>query len=207
MKGLNFTSKDFDAIKLAIKEGGKIWESKHVSDVKRKIKDHYRAIQGEQCCYCRKNFKGEFNMVLDIEHVLPQGNSKFKKFMFTITNLSVACKRCNMLVKKDDISFISDTADFSKDPFLSDNYKLIHPNVDNYFHHLHYDASIRNLETMIKYTISGDSNKGHFTYNYFRLNELEVDSFNKSQGALGHVDISSAIDPDIALEIENLLEQ
>lgn len=205
MKGLALDEVDIASIKLAISEGGKIWNSKHLDVVKRKIKDHYRDTQGEQCCYCRKNSNGEFNMVLDIEHVLPQGNANFRKLMFTPTNLSVACKRCNMLVKKDDISFISDTADFSTTYFLSDNYKLIHPNIDSYYCHLSYAVSIRNFETMIKYTVVGDSSKGNFTYNYFKLNELEIDSFNKSQGAQGRIEVSSAIDPETALDIENLL--
>lgn len=162
-------------------------------------------MQGEQCCYCRKNFVGEFNMVLDIEHVLPQGNPLFKKFMFNLLNLSVACKRCNMNIKKDDISFISDFASLAIDPFLSKNYKLIHPNIDEYYFHMNYEVSIRNLETMIKYSINNDSEKGRFTYGYFKLNELEVDSFNKSQGAPGRTEISESIDQDIAMEIEQLL--
>ena len=205
MNGLNLIEEDANAIKLAISEGGKIWESKHLEPLKRKIKNHYRDIQGEQCCYCRKNSNGEFNMVLDIEHVLPKGKTEFKKFMFRLENLSVACKRCNMLVKKDDISFISEQADFTTSPFLSNNYKFIHPNVDRYFDHLFYDVSIKNAETMIKYTAVVGSDKGEFTYEYFKLNELEVDSINQAQGVQEMANISSSIDDDIALEIEELL--
>lgn len=205
MNGLNFLEEDTDAINLAISEGGKVWTSKHLDPLKRKIKDHYRGIQGEQCCYCRKNTNGEFNMVLDIEHVLPKGKPDFKKFMFCLENLSVACKRCNMLVKKDDISFISEEADILTTPFLSSNYKFIHPNIDIYFDHLSYDVSIKNSETMIKYTVVAGSYKGGFAYGYFRLNELEVDSFNQAQGIQVTANVSSSIDDDLALEIEALL--
>jgi len=205
MGGLVITEADVNAIKLAKSEGGKIWKSKHLDPLKRKVKDHYREVQGEQCCYCRKNSIGEFRMVLDIEHVLPQGKSEFKKFMFCLKNLSVACKRCNMLIKKDDISFISEQADFSNYPFLSTNYKFIHPNVDSYYDHLSYDVSIKNTETMIKYTIASGSDKGSFTYTYFKLDELEVGSFNRAQGLPAVASVSNSIDRDIALEIEELL--
>jgi uncharacterized protein (TIGR02646 family) len=205
MNGLNLTEADTNAIKLAMSEGGDIWNSSHLKPLKRKIKTYYRNMQGEQCCYCRKNSNGEFNMVLDIEHVLPKGRPEFKKFMFRIENLSVACKRCNMSVKNDDISFISGQADFSIQPFFSGNYKFIHPNVDNYFDHLSYDVTIRNAQKMIKYTAVNDSAKGQFTYDYFKLNELEVDSFSKAQGAQEMFNVSSSIDDDIAHEIEELL--
>lgn len=205
MNGLDLTEEDKNSIRLAISEGGDIWNSGHLTQLKRKIKNHYRDIQGEQCCYCRKNSNGEFNMVLDIEHILPKGRPEFKKFMFRIQNLSVACKRCNMSVKKDDISFTSDQADFSIEPFLSGNYKFIHPNVDAYFDHLSYDVTIRNDQTMIKYTAVNGSAKGEFTYDYFRLNELEIDSFSQAQGVQEMPEVSNSIDDDIAHEIEQLL--
>lgn len=205
MIGFNFDTDDIASIKLAINEGGKIWDSKHLDGLKKKIKAHYRTHQGEQCCYCRKNSHGEFNMVLDIEHILPKGRTQFRKFMFNIINLSVSCKRCNMLVKKDDISFITETADFENTPFDSANYKFIHPNVDKYFQHLIYEVSIKNDVTMIKYSVVASSYKGAFTYKYFKLNELEIDSFNRSQGLDENVEISNSIASDIALEVEQLL--
>jgi hypothetical protein len=203
MNGLTFNQDDLMAIECAKNEGGRVWYSAHLSELKAKIKAYYRVSQGEQCCYCRKNTNGEFNMVLDIEHILPQ--SIFSQFMFEINNLSVSCKRCNMMIKKNDISFIAEGANIVEIPFLSSNYKFIHPNLDQYFDHISYEVSIRNNETMIKYSVVMESEKGSYTYDYFKFHELEVDSFNRAQGIESNVAISDQIDSNLALEIDQLL--
>jgi hypothetical protein len=85
------TKEDLILIQEVIEEGGDIWANPKLDLLKRKIKDYYREKLNDRCCYCRKNTVGEFNMVLDIEHVLPKG--KFEKFMFNPQNMSMSCKR------------------------------------------------------------------------------------------------------------------
>lgn len=200
---LVFTKVDIGNIESAIKNGGNIWENPALDEFKAKVKSYYRNALGEQCCYCRKNTLGEFKMVLDIEHVLPK--SKFVNLMFTAYNLSVSCKRCNMNIKKEDVSFLTDVALVNQNPQNRDLYKFIHPNFDPYFSHLEYHTQTVNQQKIIKYKIVADSKKGQFTYDYFKLFELEVDSINEAQGVKQVDDLSNAIAPDIAKRIEKLL--
>ena len=195
---------DISNIEAAIQAGGKIWENDLLADFKQKIKAYYRGILGEQCCYCRKNSLGEFKFVLDIEHILPK--SVFSHLMFTMYNLSVSCKRCNMSIKNQDVSFLSDVTAVTANPKDTSLYKFIHPNFDDYFSHLNFYTKIENQQKIIKYTIVADSAKGQFTYDYFKLEELETDSINMAQGVKEAEDISEIIKPEIAKRIEDLLK-
>ena len=124
------TQGDVDAIKNSIDnclQNGitNIWDDQGLALVKQKIKTQYRGLLGEQCCYCRKNIHGEFKMVLDIEHILPK--SKYLQFSLSPFNLSVSCKKCNMNIKGEDISFLKDPIIAHDEPENVDNYKFIHP--------------------------------------------------------------------------------
>jgi len=113
MQAYRLTQEDISNIQIAIREGGKIWSSPHIAGFKRSIKDYYRVQQNEQCCYCKRVTVGEFRMVLDIEHILPKGNQAYRKYMFEPKNLSIACKRCNMKIKKQDVSFVSQNSNLT----------------------------------------------------------------------------------------------
>ncbi len=201
---LDITPQDLANIETAIAGGGKIWDNELLKDFKIKIKIYNRHKQNEQCCYCRKNFGGEFNMVIDIEHVLPKKH--FKHLMFATYNLSISCKRCNMNIKNEDISFVTDIIAVNANPTDTNLYRIIHPNFDNYFTHLEYYSKITNDRKIIKYKVLADSSKGQFTYDYFKLTELEIDSLNKAQGLNETEELSEKIDPDIAKRIEDLLK-
>lgn len=200
---MNFTEEDIANIKAAIIAGGKIWDNTLLVVVKRKIKNHNRYLQSQQCCYCRRSLADEFNLVIDIEHVLPKGD--YSEFMFDLFNLSVSCKRCNMEIKKDDVSFISDINAVRANPKDSDLYKLIHPNLDNFFAHISYHVAIANTKNIVKYQIINDSPKGDYTYNYFELDKIENEALNQAQGIAISEKLSEIIDPAIADEIRNLL--
>lgn len=184
----------------------KIWGNKKLAGVKAKIKAHYRSLLEESCCYCCKNIHGEFKLVLDIEHILPKAH--FKKFEFSPFNLSVACKRCNMNIKQDDTSFLKDLDVAKINPTDTANYKIIHPNLDYYYDHLCYETAIRNNSKMVKYTVANDSDKGAFTYEYFRLKELEIDTINIAQGIVTEQKKFSDLMPSkVVKDIEALLKE
>ncbi|MBY7955544.1 HNH endonuclease [Vibrio fluvialis] len=204
MQPYKLTGEDHANIIKAINEGGKIWESKHISDFKDKVKQHYRTEQKEQCCYCKRITFGEFKMVLDIEHILPKGNEKFKRFMFEPKNLSVACRRCNVNIKKADVSFLVKGATFDKDFEASKKYLFLHPHTDNYWKSIEYKVAVENDIYLIKYTVVNNCPKGEYTYKYFKLSELEIETVDTAQG-IKNIEISPAIDDDIAIEIQNLL--
>lgn len=190
-------------ISAAIQAGGNIWENPLIDSFKQKAKIYYRDLLVEQCCYCRKNTLAEFKMILDIEHILPK--SKFPQYMFATFNLSVSCKRCNLNIKKEDTSFVTDLVQADNEPQQSGLYKLIHPNLDDYFQHISYYTQTINNKKIIKYRIVNESIKGQFTYDYFKLSELEVDSLNQAQGLKDDEAVSELIDPATAKQIEDLL--
>ncbi|MDF7812850.1 hypothetical protein [Hymenobacter sp. YC55] len=192
---------DIKQIFKAIREGGDIWENKLLETSKRKFKDNYRGSNNEQCCYCRRGTDGEFSMVLDIEHILPK--SKFKKLIFDEINLSVSCKRCNMNVKRERTDFVDESTIMSN--YTNSNaYEIAHPNLDNYFHHITYNAQVVNNIKIIKYFIRDA--KGQYTYDFFRLNELEVDSLNKAQGVIG-LDNDSENITSLMQNIKDIIEK
>ena len=204
MQAYRLIQEDISNIQVAIREGGNIWSSPHIADFKRSIKDYYRIQQNEQCCYCKRVTVGEFRMVLDIEHILPKGNQAYRKYMFEPKNLSIACKRCNMEIKKQDVSFVAQNSNLTPNFENSQNYLFIHPHSDNYWDYLEYSMVVDNDIMLIQYSVNNDQPKGHYTYDYFKLNELEIDIVSEAQG-LVEESISLEIDQDIALEIQELL--
>lgn len=194
---MNLTEQDIQNIETAVAAGGDIWNNPLVSDFKRRVKEYYRNLGNEQCCYCKKNFQGEFNMVIDIEHILPKGKPEFRELMFVLTNLNVACKRCNMNIKSTKTDFLHSINTAANNHEDSNQYKFIHPNSDVYFDHLEVFQRIENDKKLIKYRVVADSSKGNYTYKYFRLNELEIDSINQAQGLKQKTELSDKIDKSI----------
>lgn len=197
---------DIGLITGAIKNGGDIWNNVALKPVKDKIKEYHRKIQNEACCYCRRDTTGEFKMVLDIEHILPKSHAKFKKHMFTICNLSVSCKRCNMKVKGIKTDFIVDIDLASENPCDKELFHFIHPNSDNYYDHIEYIVEIVNDCRIIKYIPLDSSPKGEYTYTFFRLEELERDAMDETQG-VDTVIISDSINQEISAEIAELFKE
>jgi uncharacterized protein (TIGR02646 family) len=156
------------------------WESELVSDIKKRIKDFHLELNGKMCCYCYRDLTGEFSLVIDIEHVLPKRH--FRPLTFDIKNLSVACKRCNMKMKRDKLDFLNLPVEMAEIA-ISDKYKIIHPNIDDKNSHLKRVALQCSDIRIVKYVPIGNSEKGLFSYQYFQLKELEIDSFDAAQNA------------------------
>lgn len=201
---LDITQADWENVKLAIQDGGKIWDHKLLVDFKRKVKDYNRHLQSEQCCYCRRSLADEFNMVIDIEHVLPKG--QYAHLMFELFNLSVSCKRCNMEIKGEDVSFISDINESKNNAQDKSLYKLIHPNFDDYFQHISFFVKTINAKSVVKYKVIGNSEKGDFTYKYFQLSDIERETLNQAQGIKVAEKLSEKVPQTIAKEIQQLLK-
>ncbi|MGN6417675.1 MAG: hypothetical protein ACTHMC_09300 [Pseudobacter sp.] len=190
-------------IKNAISMGGEIWENPLLAPVKRKIKNHYRGILNENCCYCRRDTTDEFNMVLDIEHVLPK--VIYGDYMFEPFNLSVSCKRCNMEIKKDKILFLINPDISTELAADTNNYKFIHPNLDLYKEHLTKEMYQYDDQKLIKYNVVNKSPKGEFTKVFFELEKIEQDSFNSAQGITPSHGITPLMAENVASELRTLL--
>lgn len=196
---------DYDLITAAIKAGGKVWENEKIDPVKNKVKEILRDLQSETCCYCKRNTKGEFKMVLDIEHILPKKH--YPKLMFAVINLAISCKKCNMLVKKDDRKFIVDLANIEANPFDTNQYKFIHPNLDDYRSFLRRVAIELDDTRIVKYIVVDNKPKGQYTYEYFRLKEFEQNDLNKIQGVEDTTIDTDNINDETARQIWDLLRE
>ncbi len=176
---LTFDDTDQADIDTAIVEGGKIWSNACLDRLKRKIKEHFTDAPHSKCCYCARLLVGEFNMVIDIEHILPQHHYPDERFV--IQNLNVACKRCNMEIKKGDLSFIVNAQAMGTGYYESRHYHFIHPNLDDYSTHIVL-TTIRIADLILNKYVLKNNGKAKFTYDYFKLKELEIDTLNRAQG-------------------------
>ncbi len=199
-----FKEEDKKNITKARDEGGKVWENELVADLKHRIKEHFLADLEECCCYCRKNIHSEFKFVLDIEHILPK--SKYDDLMFELFNLSVSCKRCNMLIKRDNVSFIVNEVQLRENFENQEMYAFVHPNLDNYYEHLNLVHIQFNQHRIIKYFVVEKSSKGKFAYDFLKLSDLEMDSYDKAQGIKTPQELSEKIDVRTIKAIEDLMD-
>jgi hypothetical protein len=156
-------------------------QSTAIATVKTKIRDYHFARHGNKCCYCRVNLHGTGNFMADREHVLPKSVADYRPLSYTMWNLGMACKRCNMEYKKNRTDFVVTLDDAS---LLQEgtNYRFIHPNFDLYREHLRRFAQEAEETVIVKYTVMAGSAKGAYTYDYFNLRGLEVNSFDRAQG-------------------------
>lgn len=154
----------------------KPWQVDETKPIRDKIHAFHHKLTDELCCYCQANQHGEFKLDIDPEHILPA--SKYKHYSFTIWNLSVACKRCNMLIKRSRTDFINKK--FLQED-SSNHYKFIHPNFDDFEKHMEITVQQKGRKRIVKYLVYS-KDKGQYTFEYFRLAELEINNFNKAQG-------------------------
>ncbi|QDS14700.1 HNH endonuclease [Xanthomonas arboricola] len=149
--------------------------------LKARLRDHHLERHNNTCCYCRSNLYGGGHFTIDREHILPK--DKFREFTYHIENLSVACKRCNMQFKKRSIKFLAvDHTHVTSVPGFSAWFHFVHPNLDNWRHHLRRYAQQIDTYTFVTYKVVNDSAKGLWTWKFFALERLEVESFDSAQG-------------------------
>lgn len=180
MANFNFSAEETSIIKASIDKGHKSWKDDCLVELKKRIKEHLKMRQRHVCCYCLRSLHGEFNFVIDIEHILPK--HKYHHFMFTLDNLAASCKRCNMKMKGRRIDFIGNQFKNNPNPFASDNYLFIHPNSDRFEDHISYTHTQIGREITVFYNVIDDSAKGVFSFNFFKLDALAINSFNRAQG-------------------------
>lgn len=177
---LYFTCSDNKIIIECLKKGHSSWNDENIKVLKAKIKEALKKRQRNVCCYCLRSFHGEFNFVIDIEHILPK--HKFVYKMFDLRNLAASCKRCNMKIKGRRLDFLSETFHDEITPYNKESYLFIHPNVDVFEDHISYTHNQKGRDIIIKYEVLDNSDKGNFSYNFFKLEKLSVHTYNQAQG-------------------------
>lgn len=177
MNKFNYTPKEKCLLNCAIKNNIP-WSDPRMKPVRDKIKYYYLQKQNFQCCYCKRKLT-DFNFENHIEHILPK--SKYKKTRFSPFNLAVSCPRCNLKIKKADISFLAYPFECF-DKMDSDSYHFLHPNLDIYEHHIAHKIVKLDQLHIEKYLFHPMDSKAQYTYCYFELRELECESINVAQG-------------------------
>ncbi|MDE8755145.1 HNH endonuclease [Pectobacterium polaris] len=198
-----FTVEDKKIINECISKGHSSWSDEKIKDLKAKIKEELKKRQKNVCCYCLRSFHGEFNYVIDIEHILPK--HKFVHKMFDLTNLAASCKRCNMKMKGRRIDFLSSSFDDKNTPYNKDGYLFIHPNVDVFENHISYIHNQKGRDIIVKYDVLNNSDKGNFSYDFFKLDKLSVHTYNLAQGIDSDEDEWLG-DPDLDDDDDNIAE-
>lgn len=106
-----------------------------VDKFRKEVKDHYFWHQGHRCCYCSMELQPHAR-VFDAEHILDK--SGFPEFMFDPENIAVACVICN--THKSVKVVLSDVGVRPLSiPINSADYKILHPHLDEWNHHLRFD--------------------------------------------------------------------
>lgn len=180
MVEFNYSRDEVAIIEDCIEKGHKSWGEKRLGDLKTRLKNHLKQRQLFFCCYCMRSLHDEFNLVIDIEHILPK--HAYVKFMFTLDNLAASCKRCNMKMKGRKVDFINSCFNADSNPFFSENYKFIHPNSDVFKNHIRYEHHQVDTDIMVTYSVKNNSSKGHFSMEFFQLERLARNSFDRAQG-------------------------
>lgn len=174
---IEFNEQELQLIRRLSVRGG--WDDDDADALKTKIRDYFLNRPVPCCCYCGVAMFGWHRITIDTEHVLPKG--KFPQYTFEMRNLDLSCKRCNMQIKREDDSFYRGGANCA-DPFQSEFYDIVHPGLDRKIDHLKLIVVQADDKLMIKYFVVNASAKGDATYRYFRLQELEVNTFDEAQG-------------------------
>jgi uncharacterized protein (TIGR02646 family) len=157
-----------------IKHDAKFWDSDEFKPLKERLKEYLKEKSGHCCSYCRRDIKGEHNMVLDIEHVLEK--DMFPRLTFNVKNLLISCRRCNFKKGYFRGAYTTETPD--EEFLVAYTYKFINPNLDNYYDYINYVNISINEKRIIKYLPcprpgTPHPEKAWYTYKNFGLRELE----------------------------------
>jgi hypothetical protein len=121
------------------------YQHRHLVDrFRAEVKKHYFWHQANRCCYCSMELQPTAR-VFDAEHILDK--SSFPEFMFHPENIAVACVICN--THKSAKSVLSnDNVRPVTIPTESSDYKILHPHLDEWNHHLRFDEIGRILPVL-----------------------------------------------------------
>lgn len=112
------------------------YQHRHLVDrFRAEVKAHYFWHQANRCCYCSMELQPNAR-VFDAEHILDK--SGFPEFMFHPENIAVACVICNTHKSAKSV-LSSDNVRPVTIPTKSGDYKILHPHLDEWEHHLRFD--------------------------------------------------------------------
>lgn len=137
-------------------------DSEIISRFKSEIKDHYYYEQHRLCCYCSMELAKSKDSH-DAEHIIDKGSHK--NFMFEYSNLAISCKPCNR--SKGTKSVLAAAGKPTNIPLSSNDYKIVHPHLDEWGEHFFYDSFDR-------VTPHPQSQKGDYTVKLCSIYKLNM---------------------------------
>lgn len=147
---------------------------------KNRVKEFHLKRQKNHCCYCGQNLRNR-PIEQDREHIIPK--RKATPLTFSVFNLAVACKTCNMSVKKGKTSHLRgyrrNGLHDAKVILSSKNYNIPHPNVHDRNDHIEHYSRTENGCTVTHY--QPKTKRGRFAYYFFKLDEQEEFSNTEEQ--------------------------
>lgn len=157
---------------------------KPVRDILKPLKNRIRAFhllrQAGLCCYCRDPLPNDSGILVDREHIIPK--SHIKSLTYVMTNLSVACKRCNMEIKKNKLAILEDPVSIEVNHLDESVYRIIHPNFEDYEQFIVRKQEQEGKAVLVKFITKLDCDKTSFTLGFFKLRDLERNTFDAAQG-------------------------
>lgn len=111
--------------------GADYWEHAETDAIKKEIKEHYKIAQNLTCAYCQKRLPVKHSSIWDIEHIVARANKPL--FMFTPTNLCLACKDCNGYKSNKNVLKNKERKTY---PTRKEDFLIIHPHIDPYAQHI-----------------------------------------------------------------------
>lgn len=166
-----------------------------LKELRDRIKDFHLERQHYLCCYCRDNLFAGGLFKIDREHIVPK--SHCKPLTYTVSNLSVACKRCNMEIKKNKIGLFHNPATIKDTHLDKDSYKIIHPNFEVYENFISRTQLQDGTSVLVKFNKKKEDAKTEFTFEFFKLKDLEYNSFDAAQGLPHSTSTQAAIESSL----------
>lgn len=105
-----------------------------VAAFKVEVKEYYYWAQRRRCCYCSFELQGH-KLTYDAEHILDKDS--YPEHAFELNNLAVVCKHCN--ISKSNQSISTSGTRFPALSLVSDDYRIVHPHLDEWIDHLWFD--------------------------------------------------------------------
>lgn len=108
-----------------------------IKSFKDNVKDEYYSSQLRRCAYCSHELQ-QHKRTHDLDHIIDKDT--YSEFMFETRNLANACTLCNGTKSNKNVLTTIGLAKVKHGlPWLSDDYSILHPHLDEWDAYLEYD--------------------------------------------------------------------
>ncbi|MFV1885250.1 MAG: HNH endonuclease [Balneola sp.] len=128
----------------------KDWKKPEFKPIRDRIREFYRNIQNDTCCYCRLPINKGSDQI-EIEHIIDK--NKRLDFIFEGRNLVVSCHKCNFTKSKKPVMALCPP--INQYPQDGSTFNILQGHYDDYFEHIEFleDSIYHALTTKGEFTI------------------------------------------------------